>query len=69
MKEFAYFVKLQARNLKRNLIMDSFRGISQRYFLDFELIFMTFFNPKNAVFPGDLLMAASVKINKESLTH
>ena len=29
-----FFVKLQARNLKRNLIMDFFQGTSQRYFLD-----------------------------------
>ena len=41
-KEFVFFVKLQARNLKGNLIMDSFWSISHSYFLDFKLFFMSF---------------------------
>ena len=36
-----FFVKLQARNLKHNLIMVSFRGISQRNFLDLKWFFLT----------------------------
>ena len=44
--------------------MDSFQGISQRYFLDFKWFYMTILNSKNAFFPE---LAASVCLNKGSL--
>ena len=50
LKEFAFFVKLEARNLKHNLIMDSFWGVSQRCFLNFNWLFMTVLGPKKSVF-------------------
>ena len=71
-KEFAFFVKkynffVKATNVKRNLIMESFRGISQKIFLDFEWFFYDSFEPQNAAFPEQLLMVGSVWLNKGSL--
>ena len=59
LKEFAYFVKLQARNMKGNIKMNSFRNISQIYFFDFNKFFMTILNSKNAAFPENLSVSSS----------
>ena len=44
--------------------MESFRGISQKNFLDFEWFFYDSFEPQNAAFPEQLLMVGSVWLNK-----